>query len=64
MVPMAGMGTVFSGFIVQRFRLSCVKTLKFSITLFFFSLLLSPMYLVYCDHDQLAGIETHYPVDE
>uniref|UniRef100_A0A0N5ABZ2 Solute carrier organic anion transporter family member n=1 Tax=Syphacia muris TaxID=451379 RepID=A0A0N5ABZ2_9BILA len=64
MVPMAGIGTVFSGFIVQRFRLSCVKTLKFCISLLFFSLLLSPMYLVYCDHDQLAGIETPYPVDE
>lgn len=22
------------------------------------------MYLIYCDHDQLAGIETHYEVDK
>ncbi|KHN74701.1 Solute carrier organic anion transporter family member 4C1 [Toxocara canis] len=63
MVPMAGMGTMFSGFVVQRFRLSCVKTLKFCIALLMCSLLLSPMYLIYCDHDQLAGIETHYELD-
>lgn len=64
MVPMAGIGTVFSGFIVQRFRLSCVKKLKFCIALLLFSLILSPMYLVYCDHDQLAGIEAQYPVED
>lgn len=63
MVPMAGIGTVFSGFIVQHFRLSCVKTLKFSIALLLCSLCLSPMYLVYCDHDHLAGVETYYAVD-
>uniref|UniRef100_A0A915AIU1 Solute carrier organic anion transporter family member n=2 Tax=Parascaris univalens TaxID=6257 RepID=A0A915AIU1_PARUN len=64
MVPMAGVGTMFSGFVVQRFRLSCVKTLKFCIALLMCSLLLSPMYLIYCDHDHLAGIETHYEVDK
>ncbi|EJD76399.1 organic anion transporter [Loa loa] len=63
MVPMAGIGTMFSGFIVQRFRLSCVKTLKFCIALLMCTLILSPMYLVYCDHDPLAGIEEHYEVD-
>ncbi|CAJ0959416.1 unnamed protein product, partial [Mesorhabditis belari] len=61
MVPMAGVGTMLSGFIVQQFRLSCVKTLKFSIALLFFSLLLTPMYLIYCDHDPLVGVEEHYP---
>lgn len=63
MVPMAGIGTMFSGFVVQRFRLSCMKTLKFCIGLLLCSLLLSPMYLIYCDHDPLAGIEEHYVVD-
>ncbi|VDN07111.1 unnamed protein product [Thelazia callipaeda] len=63
MVPMAGIGTMFSGFIVQRFRLSCVKTLKFCIMLLMCTLVLSPMYLVYCDHDPLAGIEEYYEVD-
>uniref|UniRef100_A0A1I8ECX2 Solute carrier organic anion transporter family member n=2 Tax=Wuchereria bancrofti TaxID=6293 RepID=A0A1I8ECX2_WUCBA len=63
MVPMAGIGTMFSGFIVQRFRLSCVKTLKFCIALLMCTLILSPMYLVYCDHDPLAGIEEHYEMD-
>ncbi|MCP9264893.1 Solute carrier organic anion transporter family member [Dirofilaria immitis] len=63
MVPMAGIGTMFSGFIIQRFRLSCVKTLKFCIALLMCTLILSPMYLVYCDHDPLAGIEEHYEVD-
>ncbi|VDK78373.1 unnamed protein product [Litomosoides sigmodontis] len=63
MVPMAGIGTMFSGFVVQRFHLSCVKTLKFCIALLMCTLILSPMYLVYCDHDPLAGIEEHYEVD-
>ncbi|VDP12890.1 unnamed protein product [Onchocerca flexuosa] len=63
MVPMAGIGTMFSGFIIQRFRLSCVKTLKFCIVLLMCTLVLSPMYLVYCDHDPLAGIEEFYEVD-
>ncbi|VBB26707.1 unnamed protein product [Acanthocheilonema viteae] len=63
MVPMAGIGTMFSGFVVQRFRLSCVKTLKFCIALLMCTLVLSPMYLVYCDHDPLAGIEEHYEMD-
>ncbi|MFH4976664.1 hypothetical protein AB6A40_003373 [Gnathostoma spinigerum] len=63
MVPMAGIGTMFSGFVVQRFRLSCVKTLKFCIALLMCSLLLSPMYLIYCDHVHLAGIETLYRED-
>uniref|UniRef100_A0A8R1TPU4 Solute carrier organic anion transporter family member n=1 Tax=Onchocerca volvulus TaxID=6282 RepID=A0A8R1TPU4_ONCVO len=63
MVPMAGIGTMFSGFIIQRFRLSCVKTLKFCIALLMCTLILSPMYLVYCDHDPLAGIEEYYEVD-
>lgn len=63
MVPMAGIGTMFSGFVIQRFRLSCVKTLKFCIALLMCSLLLSPMYLIYCDHDTLAGIESHYDID-
>ncbi|KAF8383700.1 hypothetical protein PRIPAC_72842 [Pristionchus pacificus] len=61
MVPMAGVGTMLSGFIVQHFRLSCVKTLKFSIGLLLMSLLLTPMYLIYCDHDPLVGMEKHYP---
>lgn len=63
MVPMAGVGTVFSGFIVQRFRLSCVSTLKFCIALLMCTLLLSPMYLVYCHHDPLAGVEVFYQLD-
>ncbi|VDN60463.1 unnamed protein product [Dracunculus medinensis] len=63
MVPMAGIGTMFSGFVIQRFRLSCVKTLKFCIALLMCSLLLSPMYLIYCDHDTLAGIESYYDID-
>ncbi|KAK6114227.1 Organic Anion Transporter Polypeptide (OATP) family protein [Brugia pahangi] len=63
MIPMAGIGTMFSGFIIQRFRLGCVKTLKFCIALLMCTLILSPMYLVYCDHDPLAGIEEHYEMD-
>ncbi|TKR73690.1 hypothetical protein L596_020973 [Steinernema carpocapsae] len=64
MVPMAGIGTMFSGFVVQHFRLSCAKTVKFCIGLLMISLCLSPMYLIYCDHVQLAGIESHYPTEE
>ncbi|CAJ0583631.1 unnamed protein product, partial [Mesorhabditis spiculigera] len=61
MVPMAGIGTMVSGFIVQHFRLSCCQTIKFSICLLALSLLLTPMYLIYCDHDPLVGVEQHYP---
>ncbi|KAI3421311.1 hypothetical protein GPALN_014930 [Globodera pallida] len=64
MVPMAGFGTMFSGLIIHRFRLSCVRTLQYCIALVLCSLLLSPMYFIYCDHDQLVGIERHYPVDD
>lgn len=64
MVPMAGFGTMFSGLIIHRFRLSCVRTLQYCIALVLCSLLLSPMYFIYCDHDKLVGIERQYPVDE
>ncbi|KAI6231989.1 Solute carrier organic anion transporter family member [Aphelenchoides besseyi] len=64
MVPMAGFGTMLSGFVVQHFRLSSVKTVQFCIGLLICSLLLSPMYFVYCDHDLMVGIERHYPVDD
>jgi hypothetical protein len=64
MVPMAGIGTMLSGFVIQHFRLSCVRTLQFCIALLVCSLLFSPMYFIYCDHDQLVGIERHYPVEE
>ncbi|KAL3088825.1 hypothetical protein niasHS_009117 [Heterodera schachtii] len=64
MVPMAGFGTMFSGLIIHHFRLSCVRTLQYCIALVLCSLLLSPMYFIYCDHDQLVGIERHYPVDD
>ncbi|KJH48792.1 sodium-independent organic anion transporter [Dictyocaulus viviparus] len=61
MVPMAGVGCMISGFIVQYFRLNCVTTLKLSVGLLFFSLILTPMYLIYCPHDPLVGVETTYP---
>jgi hypothetical protein len=61
---MAGFGTMFSGLIINRFRLSCARTLQYCIVLVLCSLLLSPMYFIYCDHDQLVGIERHYPVNE
>uniref|UniRef100_A0A158PJS0 Solute carrier organic anion transporter family member n=1 Tax=Angiostrongylus costaricensis TaxID=334426 RepID=A0A158PJS0_ANGCS len=61
MVPMAGVGCMISGFIVQYFRLNCVTTLKLSVGLLFLSLLLTPMYLIYCPHDPLVGVETTYP---
>uniref|UniRef100_A0A1I7YCS9 Solute carrier organic anion transporter family member n=2 Tax=Steinernema glaseri TaxID=37863 RepID=A0A1I7YCS9_9BILA len=62
MVPMAGIGTMFSGFVVQHFR--CAKTIKFCIALLTVSLFLSPMYLIYCDHVELAGVESHYPTED
>ncbi|VDM74459.1 unnamed protein product [Strongylus vulgaris] len=61
MVPMAGVGCMISGFIVQYFRLNCVTTLKLAVGLLFFSLILTPMYLIYCPHDPLIGVETTYP---
>uniref|UniRef100_A0A7E4UYT0 Solute carrier organic anion transporter family member n=1 Tax=Panagrellus redivivus TaxID=6233 RepID=A0A7E4UYT0_PANRE len=63
MVPMAGIGTMLSGFVIQRFRLSCVHTIKFCIALLVASLVFTPMYFVYCDHDPLVGIETDYPTN-
>ena len=59
-VPMAGLGTMLSGYVIQRFRLSCARTIKFCILLLIASLLFTPMYFIYCDHDQLVGIETNY----
>nr|CAD2202801.1 unnamed protein product [Meloidogyne enterolobii] len=64
MVPMAGFGTMISGMIIHRFRLSSLRTLQYCIALVLCALLLSPMYFIYCDHDQLVGIERHYPVDD
>jgi hypothetical protein len=61
MVPMAGIGTMFSGFLVQHFRMTCRKTLQLCVAMVVLSLILSPMYLIYCDHDKLVGIETNYP---
>ncbi|KAK6009011.1 sodium-independent organic anion transporter [Ostertagia ostertagi] len=61
MVPMAGIGCMISGFIVQYFRLNCVTTLKLAVGLLFVSLVLTPMYLIYCPHDPLVGVETTYP---
>jgi organic anion transporter 4A len=60
MVPMAGIGTMFSGLVIQKFRLSCARTIKFCILLLIASLLFTPMYFIYCDHDELVGIETNY----
>uniref|UniRef100_A0AC34RHL5 Solute carrier organic anion transporter family member n=1 Tax=Panagrolaimus sp. JU765 TaxID=591449 RepID=A0AC34RHL5_9BILA len=64
MVPMAGIGTVMSGYVIQRFRLSCARTIKFCILLLVASLFFTPMYFIYCDHDKMVGIETDYPSDE
>ncbi|KAI1723390.1 organic anion transporter polypeptide (OATP) family domain-containing protein [Ditylenchus destructor] len=64
MVPMAGCGTMLAGFLIHHFRMSCVRTLQFCVVLVVCSLMLSPMYFIYCDHDQLVGIERHYPVDD
>jgi sodium-independent organic anion transporter len=61
MVPVAGLGTMSSGYIIKRFRLSCPATLKFSIAMVIFALVLSPMFLVYCSHSPLIGVETRYP---
>uniref|UniRef100_A0A0N4ZTM8 Solute carrier organic anion transporter family member n=1 Tax=Parastrongyloides trichosuri TaxID=131310 RepID=A0A0N4ZTM8_PARTI len=60
MVPMAGIGTMASGYIIQRFKFNCVKSLKFCIALLLASLLLTPMFFIYCDHDQLTGVERPY----
>lgn len=76
MVPMAGaivvpvffsfkgIGTMLSGFVVQYFRMSCLRTLKFCIALLICSTILSPMYFIYCDHDKLVGIERDYPIEK
>uniref|UniRef100_A0AC35TXY8 Solute carrier organic anion transporter family member n=1 Tax=Rhabditophanes sp. KR3021 TaxID=114890 RepID=A0AC35TXY8_9BILA len=64
MVPMAGLGTLASGYILQKYRFNCVKSLRFCIALLIFSLCLSPMFFIYCDHDNLAGVEVPYPVGE
>uniref|UniRef100_A0A1I7XVA3 Solute carrier organic anion transporter family member n=1 Tax=Heterorhabditis bacteriophora TaxID=37862 RepID=A0A1I7XVA3_HETBA len=61
MVPMAGLGCMLSGYIVQYFRLNCVKKLKLAVSLLFVSLLLTPMYLIYCPHDPLVGVDSSYP---
>ncbi|PAV55622.1 hypothetical protein WR25_09946 [Diploscapter pachys] len=61
MVPMAGLGCMLSGYIVQYFRLNCVKMLRLAISLLFASLLLTPMYRIYCPHDRLIGVDSLYP---
>uniref|UniRef100_A0A0K0FEW5 Solute carrier organic anion transporter family member n=1 Tax=Strongyloides venezuelensis TaxID=75913 RepID=A0A0K0FEW5_STRVS len=60
MVPMAGIGTMASGYIIQHYKFNCVKSLKFCIALLLASLLLTPMFFIYCDHDQLTGVERPY----
>ncbi len=50
-----------SGYIVKRFRLNCQNTLKMCIVMVVFCLVLTPMFLVYCDHSPLVGLETSYP---
>ena len=59
-----GLGTIFSGIIIHKYRMSPQRTLQYCIALVLCSLLLSPMYLIYCDHDRLVGLERHYPVAE
>ncbi|CAO4384955.1 unnamed protein product [Caenorhabditis nigoni] len=61
MVPMAGMGCMVTGGIVNHFRLNSSKMLKFAIGLIFLSLLFSPMYLIYCPHAPLVGVDSEYP---
>ena len=64
MVPMAGIGCICSGVIIQKFSLNCVKTLKLAIGLLLISLILTPMYLIYCPHDPLVGVDSSYPDQE
>lgn len=64
MVPMAGIGTMMSGYVIQKFRLSCVRTIQFCIMLIFLSFCITPMYFIYCDHDPLVGIEAKYLDDQ
>ncbi|CAB3400992.1 unnamed protein product [Caenorhabditis bovis] len=61
MVPMAGFGCMVTGYIVNYFRLNSVKMLKFAIALLLLSLMLTPMYLIYCPHDPLVGVDYNYP---
>lgn len=61
MVPVAGFGTLMSGYIVKRFELNVQRTMKFCISVCLFSLVLTPMFLVYCEPMQLVGVQTHYP---
>ncbi|CAD6187233.1 unnamed protein product [Caenorhabditis auriculariae] len=62
MVPMAGCGCMFAGYVVNKFKLNCVKMLRFAIGLLVLSLLLTPMYMIYCPHDSLIGVDSEYPV--
>uniref|UniRef100_A0A8R1DZ66 Solute carrier organic anion transporter family member n=1 Tax=Caenorhabditis japonica TaxID=281687 RepID=A0A8R1DZ66_CAEJA len=64
MVPMAGMGCMITGGIVNHFRLNSSKMLKFAIGLIFLSLLFSPMYLIYCPHAPMVGVDSEYPDSE
>lgn len=52
---------LLSRYVIKRFRLTCPSTLKFCIAMVVFALVLSPMFLVYCDHSPLVGVETLYP---
>ncbi|VDO97030.1 unnamed protein product [Soboliphyme baturini] len=61
LVPFAGLGTMTSGYIVKRLRMSCRCTLKFCIIMAVGSLLLSPMFFVYCKPALLIGVQSDYP---
>ncbi|CAI5456009.1 unnamed protein product [Caenorhabditis angaria] len=61
MVPMAGFGCMVTGYIVNYFRFNSLKMLKFAIGLLLLSLSFTPMYLIYCPHHPLIGVDSPYP---
>ncbi|KRY89697.1 Solute carrier organic anion transporter family member 4A1 [Trichinella pseudospiralis] len=61
MVPFAGAGTLFSGYVVKQFRLTRDKTLKYCILMELSGLILSPMFFVYCEPTKFMNIQASYP---
>ncbi|CDW52093.1 sodium independent organic anion transporter [Trichuris trichiura] len=57
MVPSAGVGTLFSGYIVKRFHLSRSATLKFCVFMELCSFILSPMFVFYCDPADFVNLQ-------
>uniref|UniRef100_A0A5S6R1R0 Solute carrier organic anion transporter family member n=1 Tax=Trichuris muris TaxID=70415 RepID=A0A5S6R1R0_TRIMR len=58
MVPFAGVGTLFSGYVVKRFHMSRSATLKFCVFMELCSFVLSPMFVFYCDPAKFVNLQT------